>query len=135
VTFTVQGAVGPLSRTLELEPESSSVLTARMIFRATPASRSPLWPAPSRLFRRAERVHIEWTVPGPLDARAARLLGTDGEPLPAPVALSETSADGRAVLALDLRLAALAPGDYLLEVTASARGETTTDLVAIRVRQ
>jgi hypothetical protein len=53
-----------------------------------------------------------------------------------PVALSETSAVGRAVLALDLRLAALAPGDYLLEVTGSARGETTTDLlVAIRVRQ
>lgn len=75
-------------------------------------------------------------MPGPLDSRAARLLGTNGDALPVPVALSETSAVGRAVLALDLRLAALAPGDYLLEVTGSARGETTTDLLmAIRVRQ
>ena len=135
VTFRVQGDLGPLSRTLDVAPEPPAALMGRMIFRATPASRSPLWPAPSRLFRRAERVHIEWTVPEPLDSRTARLLGLNGDPLPVPVALSEMTADGRAVLALDLRLAPLAPGDYVIEVTASAGGATTTDRVAIRVRE
>lgn len=135
VIFRVQGDLGPLAKTIDVVPEPDAPLAARMVFRATPAARSPLWPAPSRLFTRRERLHVEWTVPGSLDAREARLLGRAGDALAVPVQLTETTADGRAILAADLRLAPLAPGDYVIEVTATAAGVTMTDLVAIRVRQ
>jgi hypothetical protein len=49
------------------------------------------------------------------------------------ITLTEIARDGRPVLALDGLLAPLAPGDYVVEVTAGVAGKTETRLVAIRV--
>jgi hypothetical protein len=135
VLVRFQSDLGPITETVPVARTEAAPLSARLVYRATPASRSPLWPAPSLLFRRAERVHIEWLAAGPLDARSARLLGRDGGALPVPVNLTETERDGRAVLAADLRLAPLAAADYVIEVTASHGGRTVVDYVPIRVVQ
>lgn len=113
--------------------DDGTVLGAGLIYRATPSSRSPLVPVASYQFRRTERVHIEWPVGGPLDRREARLLGRNGEPVAITITLTEIERDGRQVLALDGLLAPLAPGDYVVEVTATAGGQTETRLVGIRV--
>jgi uncharacterized protein YndB with AHSA1/START domain len=90
-------------------------------------------PVASHQYRRTERARIEWPIGGPLDAREGRLLGRDGQPVTVTVTLTEVERNGRLVLALDALLAPLAPGDYAIEVTATAGGKTETRLVGIRV--
>ncbi|HEX6973297.1 MAG TPA: VWA domain-containing protein [Vicinamibacterales bacterium] len=104
-----------------------------LAFRATPAPASPLRPVAAFQFRRTERIHVDWPVLKPLDRRDARLLGKDGKPLAIPVTVSERDVEGRPVLGLDLILAPLTAGDYVLEVTAGAGGAADTKLLAIRV--
>jgi len=136
-SVTVSAKVRTTSGTFEVTTpttrDDGSVLGAGLVYRATPSSRSPLVPVASQQFRRTERVHIEWPVAGPLDSREARLLGRNGEPVAVTITLTEIARDGRPVLALDGLLAPLAPGDYVVEVTAGAAGKTETRLVAIRV--
>jgi hypothetical protein len=104
-----------------------------MLFRATPSSRSPLYPVADSEFRRTERVHLEWPIHTPLDGRDARLLGRDGKPLPVPVTVTERDVDGAPRLAVDVNLAPLADGNYFIELTAAAGGTATTSYVAIKV--
>jgi hypothetical protein len=47
--------------------------------------------------------------------------------------LTESSADGVPILAADVTLAPLGPGDYVLEVTASSGVDVARHLVAFRV--
>jgi hypothetical protein len=63
-----------------------------------------------------------------------RLLGRNGAPLAIPVTVDEIERDGRRLLATELLLAPLAAGDYIVEVTADAGGQTGTNLYAFRVR-
>ena len=84
-------------------------------------------------FRRTERVHVDWPITGPLDRREARLLGRNGQPIAVNITLTEREVDGRLMLGLDALLAPLAPGDYVIEVTATIGTTTETRLVGIRV--
>lgn len=92
----------------------------------------PPSPAATALFRRTERVHLEWTSTATLTTRTARLLDRTGAPLPVEVNLSEKPG---AVLAADLNLAPLGPGDYVIELTFMPEGgKATTQLLALRIR-
>jgi len=133
VTAKVRTASGTFEVKTPTTRDDGTVLGAGLVYRATPSSRSPLVPVASQQFRRTERVHIEWPVAGPLDSREGRLLGRNGEPVAITITLTEITRDGRPVLALDGLLAPLAPGDYVVEVTAGVGGKTETRLVAIRV--
>jgi hypothetical protein len=89
-------------------------------------------PAATALFRRTERAHLEWTSSAPLATRTARLLDRTGAPLPVEVTLSEKPG---AVLAADLNLAPLGPGDYIIELSVTTEGgKSSTQLLALRVR-
>lgn len=110
-----------------------SALGAPLIFRGTPAATSPLRPVADLQYRRTERAHLEWFLPGQVDDRSARLLGKNGLPLPVPVTVSERTVDGAARLAADVNLAPLAAGDYLIEVTGVYQGKPFRTLTAIRV--
>src|SRR5439155_26463622 len=92
-----------------------------IVYRAASGPRSPLRPVADFQFRRTERVHIEWPVLGALDTRQARLRGRTGQPLAVSVTVSEPPS-GEPALAADVNLAPLAPGDYVIEVTAGAGG-------------
>jgi VWFA-related protein len=133
VTAKVRTATGTFEVKTPATRDDGTVLGAALIYRATPASRSPLVPVAGYQFRRTERVHVEWPVGGPLEQRQARLLGRNGEPVAVTITLTEIERDGRPVLALDGLLAPLAPGDYVFEVTATRAGRTETRLVGIRV--
>jgi len=76
---------------------------------------------------------VEFGADGPLDKREARLLGRYGVLRPIPVQISERERDGRVIVSADLALAALANGDYVLEVTAARNGAEVKKFVPIRV--
>jgi hypothetical protein len=103
------------------------------VFRATPSPRAPLRPVADYQFRRTERVHVEWPVARALDGRTARLLSRRGDALPVPVALTERADGDRTVLAADVQLAALAEGDYVIEIVATQGSEKVQRLLAFRV--
>ena len=109
------------------------MLSEPLLFRATPAAQSPLRPAADFQFWRTERLHIEWPAKGPLDRREAKLLGRDGRTLQVPVNLTERVQAGQPVLAADLNLAPLAPGDYVIEVKVAIGAEETLRYIPVRV--
>lgn len=112
-------------------PLVSLSLSDPIVFRGDPGGVQIARPVADFLFRRTERVHVEWTTRGVIDTRQARLLDRAGNALPIAVTLAEKPG---AVLAADLTLGPLGPGDYLIELTASGPGGSTRQLVAIRVR-
>lgn len=135
VTVSVMVRSAPqtfLART-EASRDAGTVIGTPLIYRATPSSRSPLLPVAGFDFRRTERVHVEWPLSRALDAREARLLGRNGQPMAVTVTLTEREVDGRLMLGLDAILAPLAPGDYVIEVSATAGQMTEKRLIAIRV--
>lgn len=111
-------------------PSATTLLSGPLPYRAAPGLRAALHPVADFLFRRTERLHVEWSTSGPLDTREGRLLDRAGNPLPVQVTLGEK--DG--VLAADVNLAPLGPGDYILEVSVSKGDASTRVKLAIRVK-
>ena len=118
---------------LAIAADRSALAGPAVVFRATPSPRSPLGPVADMLFRRTERVHVEWTRLAEVDRREVRLLGRDGKPLAVAVALTERERAGRAAFAADLNLAPLTDGEYALELTVESGDRTERRIVAIRV--
>ena len=90
-------------------------------------------PAASVYFRRTERMQIRWPVTGALEQREARVLGRDGVPLALTVSVSDLDDQGTRFVVVDLNLAPLTAGEYLMEVKGSAAGKTESAMLAFRV--
>jgi len=119
---------------LEVRPSAGAVLGDPIVSRATGVARSAaLRPAAEFVFRRTERLHVEWPVAKVLDRRTARVLDRRGQSLPVPAALTERDDAGRQILVADINLAPLSPGDYVLDVTVASGTETQQRLLAFRV--
>lgn len=106
-----------------------------MLFRRSPATGNRFVPAASFAFSRTERARFEFAIAGDAKAGTGRLLDRGGQPLAIPVTVSERTDDGAGQrwLAADVTLAALAAGDYALELTTTERSETRRLLAAFRV--
>ena len=78
-------------------------------------------------------MHVEWPVLRALDQRTARLLDRRGQPLPLSVALTERPDGDQLMAAVDLPIAPLADGDYVIELVAASQGVTERKLLGIRV--
>ncbi len=88
-------------------------------------------PTPDREFRRTERLALRveaYAATGDAPAVTAKLLNRTGQPMSA---LPVESAGAAHVF--DLPLASLAPGEYLIEITATAGKGSSQDMLAIRV--
>jgi VWFA-related protein len=119
-----------------------TLLNKPVVYRAAPGPRSPLRPVADFQFRRTERVHIEWPEVKPLDQRQARLLNKSGQSVAAALTVTERPREGQGAsgaaptaLAVDLNLAPLGPGDYVIDVTVGAGADVERRLLAIRVVQ
>ncbi len=115
-----------------LKADAAPLLGVPALFRATPSPRSPIVPVTAPVYRRSERVRVEWPLDAELTARTARVVGRDGQPLAVQVALSERL-DGTPALLLDALLAPLAPGDYAIELVVTGRGETRRTYIPFKV--
>jgi hypothetical protein len=90
-------------------------------------------PTPGRQFSRTERllIRVEAYGPGPTPTVTARLLNRAGTEMSALQPQPDAASPGRC--ALDLALAPLAAGEYLIEIKAKGEGGEATQLVAFRV--
>jgi hypothetical protein len=134
VTVTIGSGLDRVSEQVIVSRSDGTLLGEARIFRARPAPRAPLRPVATRQFTRLERVHVEWPILAALERREARLLDARGQPLAAPVVVSEI-AEPVAAVAADLPLGPLAPGDYVIELTAAAAGHSVLRYVAFRITQ
>jgi hypothetical protein len=85
------------------------------------------------VFRRTERVHLEWRLAVRPERSESRLLNARGEPLAVPVTLSARDESDAVVLVADVNLAPLAAADYLVELTGTSGGREGRSLLAFRV--
>jgi VWFA-related protein len=115
-----------------LKADAAPMLGAPAVFRATPSPRSPMVPVTAPAFRRTERIRVEWPITQALDTRTARVVGRDGKPLAAQVAVSERTTDVSS-LVVDVVLGALAPGDYAVDLVVTSRGETKRTYLPFKV--
>jgi hypothetical protein len=100
-------------------------------FRAGSAARAPFSATTDPRFRRIERLRLEVAMPDAAPV-TARLLDRRGEPLPIPVDVTDRvdETDGARWTVLDVALAPLAIGDYVIELS---QGDITRH-TAFRVR-
>ena len=97
-----------------------------------PSPRVPLRPLADPRLTRGERLRVEWAVVAPADRRVARLLDRTGKPLGQPLPFAVLPPEKQAV-AIDLPLASLTEGDYLVELVATRGEESERRLLPFRV--
>ncbi len=131
VTFTAVGQT--VDADVVIPTAASQLVSDPVVFRATPSLRSPLLPVADVQFRRTERAHVEWQLYQPVDRSEVRLLDRRGQPLPMSLIPTESEVSGRRLLIVDLNVASLAAGDYVLEVTVGKGSLTERRYIAIRV--
>ena len=121
-----------LEQRLEIAASAARLIGQPIGWRAAPSPRAPLRPLADPRLTRAERLHVEWPVLAPVESRVARLLDRTGGPLgqPLPIATTTSSPD---VVAVDLPMASLPEGDYVIELVATAGSESERRLLAFRV--
>jgi len=133
IAVTVTGASGRLQSSLEVSASRNALLGDPLIYRSPSGPRAFLQPVADFLFRRTERIHVEFPVRKPLDRRSIRVLDSQRlQPLPIGATLTERDQGGD-VLAADLTLSPLAGGDYLLDVSVGSAAESERRQVAFRV--
>lgn len=135
VTARMRGASAadePIEEGLDV-PAGVAGAADLLVFRALPSPRAVPQRTADPVFRRTERLHLEWPVGAAVDSQGARLLNRQGEPLPVPIAVTERADGDRMVLVADLPLAPLAPADYIVELTAARGGKDQQQWFALRV--
>jgi VWFA-related protein len=127
------GAVGRGGATNDaaLVAPPTPVLGPARLFRIPAIGRPTPEPAISPLFRRGERLRLEWRPSSPAPAPAMRLLDRRGQTLSPGAAMAMAFDDAAGVLRVELHVAALAEGDYGIEVRTG--DETERQIVAFRV--
>ena len=125
----------PLAMTYTARVKAPSGLADPVMFRRGQATGNRLQPVAGFVFTRAERVRLETPLNAGDTPGTGRLLDKAGQPLQIPVAISERTdaATGRRWLVADVTLAALAAGDYGIEMTAKSGGVEQKVVTAIRV--
>jgi VWFA-related protein len=113
----------------------SSGAPQALLFRRGPATGNRLQPVADFQLRRTDRLRVE--VPAGRDVKpvSGRLLDRAGKALEIPVAAGERTDDttGQRWLTADVALAALAAGDYVVELTAAAAASEQRILTPFRV--
>jgi VWFA-related protein len=106
-----------------------------VIFRRGPTSGNRMVPAASFLFSRTERARFEFAIGAEVKPGAGQLLDRGGKPLAIPVTVSERTDEktGQRWVAADITLAALAAGDYAVEITLAGATGTQRLVAALRV--
>jgi hypothetical protein len=94
-------------------------------------------PVARPVFSRRDRLRATWTTidATELTRQEARVLDRRGQPLAIEAPVTAASSAARTAASVDIALAALAPGDYVLELVVAAGGTTSRRLVGFRVTQ
>jgi hypothetical protein len=132
-----KGARSPLtlSTVVTVPPATALLGDGATASRRGPGTGRLFVPTADPRFRRTERLIVETPLVTSGATVAARLLNRAGQPMAVPVTLSERldeSLQLRMAVA-EVALAPLAPGEYIVEVTASGNGNTSNVSYGFRV--
>jgi hypothetical protein len=133
IDLRLSADAGVLDAAASIAAPAGPLFNDAMLFRASPSLRSIPKVTADPQFRRIERLHVEWRPLKALTARSARLLDRQGQALPMEPVLSERDEGGVRILVLDLNLAPLGEGSYVVELTGTSGSETERDLVAFKI--
>jgi VWFA-related protein len=137
LALTPNGGTLPLQTTVDVVvPEKDALLGGNgFTSRRGPQTGLQYVATADARYQRTERIRFEVPRGTAAGVAAARLLNRAGQPLPLTVALSERTDDTLQLkfIVADLQLAALAQGEYILEVTVEKNGATERAVYAFRV--
>ncbi|MCC7042295.1 MAG: VWA domain-containing protein [Acidobacteria bacterium] len=111
---------------------ATPVLGLARLWRIPAIGRPVAQPAGAPIFQRGQRLRIEWQPATTPVAHTVRLLDRRGQTLNPGAAMTAAFDETAGVLRVELHIAALAAGDYAIEVTTG--DETERQIVAFRVR-
>jgi hypothetical protein len=131
-----EGVAEPLSDGVQLDLASPQ--PKPLMFRRGATTGNRLLPAASPKFSRTERLQLDFPVgPGPRDGKPGRgrVLDRGGLATVIPVAVAERTdaGTGQRWISADVALAALSPGDYVVEVVITKESTDERVLTPIRV--
>jgi VWFA-related protein len=121
-----------LTQDVEVTAAAARWVGEALAARGAPSPRAPLQPLVDGRVSRLERLRVEWPLVGEAERYVIRLLDRTGKPLGGPLPFTNLQ-PGRAALALDLPMASLSEGDYVIELVATGGGATERRLLAFRV--
>ena len=98
-------------------------LAPPLVLRGAGPPRAPMQPVAELGFRRNERLRIQWPLPPAAGQPAAQILDRRGQPLGTSLPATTSDSGGERVVMFDMQLGSLAPGDYVIQLTAG-QGET-----------
>ncbi len=128
-----EGSALPLSESIRVDPAESKPV----MFRRGPTTGTRMLPAASPVFSRTERVRLDFPVAAaPSDKPGTgRILDRGSTATQIPVVVSERTdeATGQRWITADMSLAALSPGDYVVEVVLARESGDVRTLTPIRV--
>ena len=127
VRLTPTGQGSPLTAEAQLDTTRDGASTP-LLFRRTRPGPPQFTPTATPLFRRTDILRAEVPLGAAADTVNVSLLDRRGQRMPLPVAGSLRSDDGLWA-SVDLDLAPLAPGDYVVKISVK-RGSSTQDSVA-----
>jgi hypothetical protein len=106
-----------------------------LLYRRGLSTGNRLLPAADLRFSRTERMRLEVPVEGAVKPGAGRMLDKVGQPVSVPVTVSERTDDatGQRWIVADVVLAALANGDYAIEIELVGGDKSQRVISAIRV--
>jgi VWFA-related protein len=121
------------SATVTVDAGTGTLIGRPIVYRAASAAASPFRPASIFVFRRTERVRLEWPVLQPLDEHSVRMLDRAGTRLAVPFAVTMRQSAAQQLISAECNLAPLSIGDYLIEIAGRAGPKSEQQVIAIRV--
>jgi hypothetical protein len=133
--FVAAESPGTPAMTYTARVNAPTGLADPVLFRRGPTTGNRLLPVAGFVFNRSERARFETPLGADDKPGAGRMLDRAGQPLQVPVAISERvdAESGQRWLVGDITLAALAAGDYGVELTATTAAGEKKVVTAIRV--
>jgi hypothetical protein len=125
------GPDGPVEASTEVQRPPMVLIGLASARRGTSSPRAPLEPLADLRLNRRERLRVEWPIIDDAATRTARLLDRKGQPLGAPLPFAP--APEARVAAIDLPLASLPEGEFVVELEATRGDLAERRLFAFRV--
>jgi hypothetical protein len=114
-------------------PPAEALLASPLVLRSGPFTGAAFEATADPRFRKAERVRADVPLARAPDAVAARVLDRYGRPLRVPATARLRVEEGVSIASAEAALAPMAPGDYLIEVTARFGASEAKVLAAFRI--
>lgn len=114
-------------------PSPPTTLGQPQVFRRGPSTGLAFQPTSDVKFRRVERLRLEIPIVAASETVSARLLDRGGQELSIPVAAGQRDNAGVHCATAEAVLASLAPGEYMIEVTATTGSQKAKALLAFRI--